>query len=395
MKKYLLLTTFLTFGMAQVYAQSADLASAISGGDEASEQTYEKEKLNENVADDRGLFSFLNFSFIKKPISAFFNKTTEEEIQNTEDNVSAKEEHKYEHETPLEKATRLAKEGDVDSALTLGYMYLYGQDGVKADYKKAFYFYQLAAKTNNAVALTNLGSLYFNGIGTDVDYEKAAQLFLQASQLGSNDAAVNLAFIYLSLKDPSYYETAVKLFEQAAKSDDKTAEFMLGYAYYRGFVVQQDFHKAVQLIRKSADANFDEAHYVMANIYANGEGIAQNYGSSVKHYRAAISQGNVESMMELAQILTEGKMFPQNLVEAHVLYNIASVYGAPQAAENRNTIEEALQLEGLLEAQNVAEGFKESPSELTQYIRKTFGPNIRLYIDNNLRHKGVKIEKNI
>ena len=164
---------------------------------------------------------------------------------------------------------------------------------------------------------------------------------------------------------------------------------MLGYAYYKGFIVEQDFHKAVELIKEAAQANFDEAHYVLANIYANGQGIAKNYGNAVKHYRMAVSQGHIQSMTELARILTEGRMFPQNLIQAHILYNIASVYGAHDAAQNRDALEPALKMEQLLEAQNTAESYKPKPSELTLYIRQTFGHNICLYIDDNIKEKQI------
>ncbi|HCU58823.1 MAG TPA: hypothetical protein DIC64_02455 [Alphaproteobacteria bacterium] len=386
MKKYLLLTTFLSLTSIQTFAQSADLASAIGPEEAPSSQAYEEKKSDKQIADDRGAFSFLNFSFIKKPIEAISSVLQQNEDtapEQTSEEQKASNETKEKPETPLERATRLAENGDADNALTLGYMYLYGQNGVKSDYQKAFHFYSLAAQKDNIIALNNLGSLYFNGIGTDTDYEKAASLFARAAELGSDDAAVNLAFIYLTSDNSDYFQKAVNLFEQAAKKGNNTAKFMLGYAYYKGFIVEQDYYQAVSLIRDAANAGFDEANYIFANIYANGDGIAKNYGNAVRQYRAAIAQGNVESMMELAQIYAEGKMFPKSLIQAHILYNIASVYGAYDAAEKRDTLEPALKLEELLEAQNAAENFKENPTELTQYIRQTFGPNIRSFIDRN------------
>ena len=387
MKKQLFLTAlFLTLSL-NAHAQSGDLVSDITGVSDEKLQEITKEKSQENIADDRGVFSFLNFSFIKKPLSLLSSDSKEQE-ESSEITPETPQEQEKIKETPLERATRLAEQGDIEKELTLGYMYLYGQNGVEKDYQKAFHFYELAAAQNDVIALNNLGSLYFNGIGTDVNYEKASELFLKAAQNGSDDAAVNLAFIYLTSGRSENFESAVELFEQAAKAGNNTAKFMLGYAYYRGFVVEQDFHKAVRLIKEAADANFDEAHYIFAKIYANGEGITKNYGNAVKHYRAAIAQGHISSMMELATILKEGKMFPQNLIQAHILYNIASVYGDSIAGEYRDSLEKVLKLEDLLEAQNVAEQYRPNPSELTKYIRQTFGENICQYIDQNLTRKG-------
>ena len=89
-------------------------------------------------------------------------------------------------------------------------------------------------------------------------------------------------------------------------------------------------------------------------------------------------------MVQLAGILKEGRMYPRNLIQSHALYNVASVYGAPDASEKRDALEGALKLEELLDAQTMAEGYKEAPSELTSYIRQTFGRDIRSYIDKNL-----------
>ena len=265
-------------------------------------------------------------------------------------------------------------------------MDLYGENGVTSDYAKAFKYYEMAAAQNDKIALNNLGSLYFNGIGTEVNYVKAAELFAQAAKLGSDDAAVNLAFIYLSgNKQSQNQQEAIELFRQAANAGNNTARFMLGYAYYKGFQVQQDYYKAVELMKISSDAKFDEAQYVLALMYINGQGIAKNYGNAVKYLTASAAQGNVSALMQLADILTEGTMYPRNLVRAHIMYNIASVLGAPDAAQKRDNLEQKIKLEELLPAQTAAEKFKPKPSELTSYIRQTFGNNIRRYIDENMK----------
>lgn len=376
MKKFIIYLCCGVFLTSPVFSQSFDLASGITEND--TNEEIDVQKAEENVADDRGIFSFLNFSFIKKPAAP--------EIDETKTEASGKDVPVQ--ETPLQKMTRLAESGNTSAQLSLGYMYLYGTDGVQSDYTKAFKYYEMAAAQNDKIALNNLGSLYFNGIGTKVDYLKAAQLFAQAAKQGSDDAAVNLAFIYLSGDSKNKnLDEAVKLLQQAANAGNNTAKFMLGYVYYKGFHMPQDYYKAVSLIKEAAAIKFDEAQYMLAMMYANGQGIAQNYGNSVKYLRAASSQGNVDAMMVLANILAEGTMYPRDLIQAHILYNIASVYGAKGAAEKRDTIAGALKIEELLQAQSQAEAFKAQPSELTSYIRQTFGNNIRRYIDENIKQK--------
>ncbi len=74
-------------------------------------------------------FLFSIFSFLKsKEKAAEFTRQPEEPQENF-----------------LDRMTRLAEEGDVDACLTLGYMYLYGENGVARDPERAFKYYSMAA----------------------------------------------------------------------------------------------------------------------------------------------------------------------------------------------------------------------------------------------------------
>lgn len=368
-------------------AQGIDLAGSLTADDE--EETYsqpsqeQKQKVSPNNKDKEESFlsSLLNFSFLKK-------QTDGTAIN---DDTTANTPEQTKKETPLEKMTRLADGGNLDAQLSLGYMYLYGQDGVKNDFAKAFHYYEMAAEHNNPIALNNLGSLYFNGIGTEVNYKKAIELFAKAAKNGSDNAAVNLAFIFLSSDNiANRHSDAIELFKIAANVGNNTAKFMLGYAYYTGFEVEQNYHTAITLIRDAAKAQFDIAQYLLGVMYKNGQGITKNYGNAVKYMQRAAYQGNVPAMSELGEIYALGEIYPKNEYLAHIYFNIASVYDAPDAATRRDEVEKKLQIEMLLQAQTKAEKFKENPSEITSYVRKTYGPDIRLYIDENIKKQAMK-----
>ena len=101
---------------------------------------------------------------------------------------------------------------------------------------------------------------------------------------------------------------------------------------------------------------------------------------------------NVDAMIELGNILAAGTMYTKDLYRAHILFNIASVHGVASAAEKRDYLEKKLKIEELLQAQAEAEKFKEKPSELTSYIKQTFGDNIRHYIDENMSYNAAQIK---
>ena len=312
--------------------------------------------------DDNGIFSFLNIGGPKKaPLPTTDKQGRENEVL---------------------QAIALAEKGNLEAQLALGYLYLYGGEGIEVDREKAFKYYSMAALQNDPTALNNLGSLYYSGIGVSRDRMKAAKLFEQAVKLDNTEAALNLGFMYITGNGVARNDhAAMDLFTKAAQAGNPTGQFMLGYAYYKGFIVPQDYKRAAELLRAAADKKFDEAEYIMAQLYLNGQGITQNYGQAVRLLNRAADQGNTAAMMLLAGILSEGEKYAKDWRTAHILYNIAAVNGIPAAAARREELASKLKIEQLLDAQAAAERFKAKPSELTDYVHKTFGNPIYGYID--------------
>lgn len=308
----------------------------------------------------------------------------------TENTVITVNDAKNNSDTATENLDELkskADAGDIEAQLNLGYTFLYGVNGVNADYKQALLYYEMAAKQGSAVAYNNLGSLYFSGIGTDIDYAKAIHFFEEAAKLGSSDAAVNLAIIYLGndaqSKSEDDFKKVLDLLKQAQK-DNTIAKYLLGYCHFTGFLVKKDYAKAFKLIRPIADEQYDEAQMILTDFYINGWGTTKNYTRAVQSLQDAAAQGNPDAMMRLADILVAGKIYKTDIKQAHILYNVASVMGKKDAGEKRDALEANLGIEDLLEIQADAENYKPNPSEKTLFIRQTFGDSLRVYVDSNM-----------
>ncbi len=350
------------FAQEDFFSLEEEPAVSTSAAEEKKTEAKAEEK------EDKGIFSFLNFSFGKKKPEVKVDASPEE--------------------TVLQKLTRMAAAGDINSQLSLGYMYLYGEDGVDVDYKKAFDYYKMAADQNDNVAVNNLGSLYFSGIGTETNPAKAMEMFQKASDMGNNEATLNLAFLYLSGQGGEVdHRKALQLLVKAADAGNPTAEFMVGYAYYKGYLLEKNNMKAFKYVVASANAGYDEAQNILSELFVNGYGTPKNYGNAVQWLHRSVSQGNVDAMMSLGDILAVGEKYPRDVYTAHIMYNLAAVRGAEDAAEKRDALEGTLPIENLLQAQSAAEKFVEQPSELTVYIQKTFGQNIKHYIDIGLKPK--------
>ena len=384
MKNLCLILSICVLAFSPVYAEEMDLLSdeMLLGADtKATEKETPQTAPSEDETEEQNSDSI--FGYIMKPISKFFK---------SDEKVTVVSEG--EKESPLEKSIRQADEGSIEDQMNLGYMYLYGTNGVEADTKKAFQYYEMAAAQDDPIAVNNLGSLYFSGIGTKKNVDKALSLFSKATDLGNDNAALNLAFILLTggVKDPKKKKKAFDLFEKAQKSGNKIAEFMLGYAYYKGFVTSPDYQVAYKHIKAAAngEAQIDEAQLLLADLYAQGIGTVQDYAAAEKSYLAAVKQGNMEAILTLADIYSEGKFKVKKISMAHALYNIAAANGVQEAADKRDKLSESMPAEMLANAQATARSYKPSPSELTSYIRQAYSNNIRSYIDNNIPEAGKK-----
>ena len=395
-----LLSGLIAAGQAGAQIQVIDLGMESSSAEEVSKtkpsvdslpeikdlQAEQKEKTTEeqeekpsqtttsSKEEEKGFFSFLNF--LKK-----------------EDKEKGKEDAQSPQETLQESLERRAKEGNLDAQLTLGYMYLYGDETsqITPDYKKSFEYYSMAAEQGDNIAINNLGSLYYSGIGTEKNMSKAAELFAIAADKGNEESALNLGFLYLSgngVKQDN--RKAMDYFVQAGQKGNLAAQFMLGYAYYRGFIVPQDYKRAFALMKDAAKAGYDDAQFFMGLMYLSGDGVTKNYGNAVKYLGNAFLQGNVNATMHLADIYAEGRAYPKNIFQAYTLYNIAANNGIEIAQEKRDALEKTLKIEEILSAQAEAENFVPKPTELTTYIRKTFGTNIFSYIADQLPEQYIE-----
>ena len=323
------------------------------------------------------------FGFITRPLSGMFADDEDATAVQGEDGKEQKK------ETPLERSARLAEDGSLEDQMNLAYMYLYGTNGVKQDYQKAFKYYSMAAKQDDPIALNNLGSLYFNGIGTKRDIKTALSLFERASDLGNDNASINLGFILLKggTKDIQRNQKAMEMFKKAQHEGNKIAQFMVGYAYYIGFVVQQDYAKAFKMIRTAAigEAQIDEAQLILSEMYIKGHGTTQNYQLAMNALRQSALQGNLDAILTLADHYQSGDINTKNPVMAHTLYNLAAAQNIQGAATIRDTLGKKLKPEQIALAQKNAQEYQAQPSELTNYIHQTYGNSLRYYIDSNIQ----------
>lgn len=158
-------------------------------------------------------------------------------------------------EKALDELKWEAMNGDRESQLLVGTMYLRGQ-GTEKDASQAAYWFQEAAKQGDATAQTNLAELYLSGQG-----------------LPQDDGA------------------ALFQVQQAAAQGYAPAELILGRMYLDGRGIERDPQTALVWFKRAAEQKNPESQYQLAQLLERGEGTAKDNAQALYWYMAAATLG--------------------------------------------------------------------------------------------------------
>jgi TPR repeat protein len=174
--------------------------------------------------------------------------------------------------------------------------FLYGTDDIVQDFEDAFYLFQSEAEKGNALAMFNMGRIFADGLGVEIDmeesytwYEKDLNAFHKVEDKKSwKYTEYRIGKMYSQgLGTEVDYEKAAYWLTLSAEERYKYAEYSLGGLYYRGQGVEQSYEKAFDLYLKSAKQGFPYADFEVAKMYREGIGTNKNETESNKFFRSA------------------------------------------------------------------------------------------------------------
>jgi len=176
---------------------------------------------------------------------------------------------------------RCMKGGNEHDCFLSGTNYLYGRD-VNKDFNKAFRLLKKGCEGKEKFekeACTNLGYMYYGGMGIEQDIPSAIILSHIACKEGSADGCHNLATSFRigerGLVDIDNLR-AKDLFEKACLSGVDNACGELGIMYMNGLGTEKNYDKAFKLLEDSCNAGNDFACTNLALLYISGKGVSKN-----------------------------------------------------------------------------------------------------------------------
>ena len=187
--------------------------------------------------------------------------------------------------------------GDMHYANSLGYAYEFGI-GISLSIKEAMKYYDMSAKHNNALGMTNLADLYIQ----EDKLKKAKPLLVKAAKKEYGYAQYLLAMNFFDLYSENNKEALFWL-ERAASNDEPHALYQLGLYYAE----KADLAKSIQYYQRAAELNYGDALLELYYIYGEGIGVEQDDDKALFFLKKVAELGNQEAIEELAAMALSGQ----------------------------------------------------------------------------------------
>jgi len=187
--------------------------------------------------------------------------------------------------------------GDIHYANSLGHAYEFGI-GTPLNIKEAMKYYEMAAKQNNAIGMTNLADLYIQ----ENKLKKAKPLLVKAAEKEYGYAQYLLAMNFFYYKHENNKE-ALHWLERAAGNDEPHALYQLGLYYGE----KADLAKSIQYYQRAAELNYGDALLELYYIYGEGIGVEQDDDKALFFLKKVAELGNQEAIEELAAMALSGQ----------------------------------------------------------------------------------------
>lgn len=189
--------------------------------------------------------------------------------------------------------------GDMHYVDSLGYAYEFGI-GTPFSIEEAMKYYEMAAKQNNTMGMTNLADLYIQ----ENKLKKAKPLLVKAAEKESGYAQYLLAMNFFDLYSENNKEALFWL-ERAASNDEPEALYQLGVYYEEG--VEADLAKAINYFQRAAELNHSDAALELSYIYDEGIIVEQDDDKALFFLKKAAELDNQEAIDELAAQALSGE----------------------------------------------------------------------------------------
>lgn len=298
--------------------------------------------------------------------------------------------HAYQPPDP-EILKKKAELGDAYAQAMLGESYLRGEWDVEKNYDNALEYLRKAAKQNHPLAYYLLSKFYNEGIGGVKKDKETAQKYLDKCYPNLRDQAesadprwqTNLGYLYFKGlgSTPQDFKQAKIWAKKASKTNYPRAQFLMAQIYSE----EKNKQKSLSWLRKSAQNGSYIAQFVLGNFYKNGWNVEKNIYKSINWYIKSAKNGYNEAINRIKSIAKNEKIH-ENYYAQRELGNmfrhgigvekdfVKSMKWYQEAAINEDS-----------ESLSVIKNFAKNESPIAQYTLAQY------YHNDKIKHKDIEL----
>lgn len=173
-------------------------------------------------------------------------------------------------------------------------------------YRRAFGMFLAVSLKGDASAQFYLAYCYSNGLGVEVDNDKAVEWYRRSAEQGNSSSQNNLGVCYSNGRGVNQDKAkAAEWYRKAAEQGNAYAQCNLADFYKDGIGVEKDLALAAQWYKKSADQQYERAMLALADCYYYGKGIEQNKEEAINIYKTLVGKGNEKAIEAIKKIEEE------------------------------------------------------------------------------------------
>ncbi|MDR3441729.1 MAG: SEL1-like repeat protein [Legionella sp.] len=203
---------------------------------------------------------------------------------------------------------------------------------VDDNYVDALKSYEQAAAKDDDLGIYNLALMYLYGKGTPVNYAKAKELFVKASNKGLHEATNQLGGFYFNgLGMARDEQQALVWYKKAAEAGNANALYQLGLFSETGVTTKLNFDEARTYYQAAADKGNEKAMLALARMYHYGLGVEKNPKMAADFYQKLAARQNAYAQYQLGTYYMEGTAGELSPVKGKQLLQQASDNGSVQA----------------------------------------------------------------
>ena len=145
-----------------------------------------------------------------------------------------------------------------------------------------------------------------------VQYDQTLERLHRFAMQGDADSQFNLGLIFKNALGVELNNVkAIKLFKKAAIQEHAGAQYEVGKYY-----LQRDYIKALHWYKKAAEQEYPDAQYYLGLMYAKGHGVPQDLSVSFEWYKKAASKGNSDAQLKIGLMYWYGKVLQKDKAHA-------------------------------------------------------------------------------